>query len=140
MGRKRTSTGFSLIELLLVVAVMGIIAGIAIPSFMGQRRRARVIGDAEANAQVLRMQFETYKADNGTYGAVGAYTWTAAAGPDSSASGLMPGFTLGGSKLDFVVTVANAGLTYDITVTDPQLSNAKTYETDQTGAALFVMH
>lgn len=141
MHRKRNTAGFSLIELLLVVAVMGIIAAIAIPSFLGQRRRARVIGDAESNAQVLRMQLETYKADNAVYGVAGTvYNWTAAGGPDANAAALLPGFTLANSKLDFAVTVANAGLTYQINVTDPNLGNAQTYETDQTGAALFVMH
>ena len=76
MPRNRKTLGFSLVEMLLVVALIGIISAIAIPSYLGQRSRARLIGDAQSNAQALRMQLETLKADTGTYGAAGAYTWT----------------------------------------------------------------
>jgi len=41
MPSSTRSHGFSLIELLLVLAIIGILGGIAIPSFMGQRKRAR---------------------------------------------------------------------------------------------------
>ena len=57
MNRTRRVNGFSLIELLLVLAILGIISGIAIPSYMGQRRRARIIGDAQANAQPAAVFF-----------------------------------------------------------------------------------
>ena len=78
MKRERNDRGFSLVELLLVLAILGIISAIAIPSFLGQRRRARVIGDAQANAQVLRMKLESYRAETGVYGTASAtYTWTA---------------------------------------------------------------
>ena len=77
MRRHRNGkNGFSLIEVLLVLAILGIISTIAIPSYLGQRRRARVIGDAQTNAQVLRMALESRKAENGVYGAAGTYTWT----------------------------------------------------------------
>ena len=58
MQTHRTATregGFSLIELLLVLTIIGIISAIAIPMLMGQRNRARRIGDAQANANVLAM-------------------------------------------------------------------------------------
>ena len=55
------SRGFTLIEAMLVVAIIGIISAIAIPSFLGQRRRARTIGDAIANAKVLQMALESLK-------------------------------------------------------------------------------
>ena len=143
MGRKTNAAGFSLIELLLVLAIIGIISGIAIPSFLGQRRRARVIGDAQANAQVLRMQLETYKADTGAYGADGtAYVWTGASGttvgaPNAALAALLPGFNPGGSKMDLTMQTNNAGLGYKIKVNDPGIAGTPIiYMTDQNGNSL----
>jgi prepilin-type N-terminal cleavage/methylation domain-containing protein len=142
MIRKRGASGFSLIELLLVLTIIGIISAIAIPSFMGQRRRARVIGDAQANAQVLRMQLESYRADNGVYGTAGAsYVWTAAGAMPTDAAALALNFTpSGNSKMDYTVAINANQLAYTLTVTDPALANAQVYQTDQTGAVLYVMH
>jgi len=138
MLRKRRTAGFSLIELLLVLAIMGIIAGVAIPSFLNQRRRARVIGDAQSNAQVLRMQLETYKADAGVYGASGAaYTWTGgvltAGGAPASALNFTP---KGNSRMNFQVNVGGAGLTYQIQVADPSLGGEVIYTVNQNGSAV----
>ena len=146
MIRKGKKAGFSLIEMLAVVAIIGIISAVAIPSFLGQRRRARVIGDAQATTQVLRMNLETLKADTGIYGAAGTYNWTAAAGADTAAAALLPAYsptgtgTNTGSKMNYSLVIAAGGLTYQITVTDPQMSNANVYITDQNGNNIFVMH
>jgi prepilin-type N-terminal cleavage/methylation domain-containing protein len=142
MIRTEKAKGFSLIELLLVLTIIGVISGIAIPSFLGQRRRARVIGDAQANAQVLRMQLETYRADNGVYGTAGStYTWTASGTVPSDPAAVALNFNpRGNSKMDYAVAISANALAYTLTVTDPQMANAQVFQTDQSGAALFVMH
>jgi prepilin-type N-terminal cleavage/methylation domain-containing protein len=134
---KRARGGFSLIEMLLVVAIIGILGAIAIPSYMGQRRRARVIGDAISNAKVLQMALETRKADNGTYGADGTYGWKKD-GSDASGPALLPTFQpKGNSMMNFQVVVANGGVSYILTVFDPTYSaTTVAYQTDQTGAEL----
>jgi prepilin-type N-terminal cleavage/methylation domain-containing protein len=137
---RRQNSGFSLIELLLVVAIMGTIAGIAIPAFLGQRRRARLIGDAQANAAVLRIQLETVKADAGLYGAAGTtFTWTYLGAVSAGAS--VFNFTpKGNSRMNYSVSLplAGSGLTYNISVTDPTLGHNGTvvFTTNQNGSGV----
>jgi prepilin-type N-terminal cleavage/methylation domain-containing protein len=62
----RDGRGFTLVELLIVIAILGALAGIAVPLFLGQRTKA-VITEAESNLQILRMLEEQYFAENGRY-------------------------------------------------------------------------
>ena len=58
--------GFTLIELLVVILIIGILAAIAIPSFLSQKDKA---GDASAKSYARNMQTaqETYFTDNNAY-------------------------------------------------------------------------
>jgi len=138
MRRPIRSRGFSLIELLLVLALIGIISGIAIPSFLGQRRRARVIGDAISNAKVLQMGLEAYRAETGIYGAVGQkYVWMKD-NSDPSGPALIPTFMpKGNSQMNYTVQIdAKSPLVYVLTVSDPTMPQAPAYQTNQAGEEL----
>lgn len=133
--RSSRAQGFSLVELLLVLALIGILSGIAIPAFLGQRRRARVIGDAQANAHALAMALESLRAEKGLYAASGTtWAWTAS-GTAPTASAGAPLFTAKGtSKMNYSVAVTNGGVGYTVTVTDPFAGGAQVLTMDQTGA------
>ena len=63
----RAEGGFTLVELLVVLLILGVLVAIAVPAFFSQRDKAR---DAEAKLQVRTVQtaIETYATDhNGSY-------------------------------------------------------------------------
>lgn len=140
MRPRLSNRGFTLIEILLVLAILGIIAGIAIPSFLGQRRRARVVGDAISNAQVVRMQLESRRMDSGLYGPAGTtFTWIAGVASDPT---FLPGFRpLGNSKMNFDVTIGATGQTYILTITDPSIGpGVVAFQTNENGRELQRLH
>lgn len=57
---------FTLIELLIVVAIIGILAAIAVPNFLNAQIRAK-ISRAEADLRSIGMALESYRLDNGRY-------------------------------------------------------------------------
>jgi len=56
--------GFTLVELLVVMLIIGLLAAIAIPSFFNQRDKARD-ADAKSAARTAQTAIETYATDNG---------------------------------------------------------------------------
>lgn len=62
--------GFSLIELMIVVAIVGILSAIAIPTYMGIQKKARR-SEFRTNLEILRLLEEKAFAERGVYVAGG---------------------------------------------------------------------
>jgi len=68
-NRAESEEGFTLIELLVVILIIGILAAIAIPSFLNQRYKGQ---DACAKSMVKQMQTaaKTFQTDTNTYAGI----------------------------------------------------------------------
>ena len=58
--------GFTLIELMIVVAIIGILAAIAIPNFLQYQMKSRQ-GEAKTNLQAIRTSQISFQAERGCY-------------------------------------------------------------------------
>ena len=79
--------GFTLIEILIAVAIVGVLAGLAIMKFGAQTRKSRA-GEVNAIFAELRNREEQYHLENGVYFSTGANenaTFPAVPGPRSQA-------------------------------------------------------
>lgn len=138
MYRRNRSLGFSLVEMLLVLVIIGVLSGIAIPSYLGQRRRARVVGDAISNIKALQMMLEAQKAESGLYGTPSTtYQWTAD-GSATTGPTLIPAFQpKDASQMNYTLVVGSTGITYRLTAFYVPISTSTiAFQTDQSGAEL----
>lgn len=111
MKNIKKTDGFTLIEIMIVVAIIAILASIALPSYQESVRRGN---RAEARAAILNLAQlqERNFTDRGTYATVGSSSTAPWA-----ASSFYSGSSYASRKYDLTVATANSGSTFTITAT-----------------------
>ena len=66
MQRKLKQTGFTLIEIMVVVVILAVLAALVLPSIMGRPDEARVVAAKQDVATILQ-GLKLYRLDNGRY-------------------------------------------------------------------------
>ncbi|MFA7240317.1 MAG: type IV pilin protein [Sulfuricellaceae bacterium] len=109
--------GFTLVELMVVVSIVGILSAVGIPSYIDYLVRSR-IPDATSNLAAKRVQMEQFYQDNRTYAGANAIC------PDTAVSQYFDFACTGASATAYTLTATGKGSMAGFVYTIDQ-SNAK---------------
>ena len=116
--------GFTLAEMLVVIAVIGILTAIAVPAYLGYRNKAART-EAVSSLDSIRMLEESYYAENGCYYRVGANCTNTTVTGVANIQAILPGFNPGNPN--------SLLFNYNLTITNTTAGNAQAFTMTATG-------
>ena len=82
--RKGLSKGFTLVELMIVIVIVGVLSAVALPSFLGQQNKAKITEATSKMGAILKSTHAEYIYDNLD---ASAFTGASTASTDASTGG-----------------------------------------------------
>jgi type IV pilus assembly protein PilA len=120
-NRAQDEEGFTLIELLVVILIIGILAAIALPTFLGQREKAQD-GAAKSDARNLVSHMESCFTDNQTYAGC-----QPGSGTTSELTSANTGLSIGGGAGQVTITGTPDASNYVVVAKSKSNGGARTF-------------
>lgn len=125
---RAAQAGFTLIEVMITVAIVAILAAVALPSYRDYILRGH-LADASNGLATVRAQMERHFQDNRTYATVGTFTTPCAAAADTRTFNLFE-VSCSGTPTALAFTLravgsgAASGFTFTVTESDVRATTA----------------
>jgi type IV pilus assembly protein PilA len=137
LRHRRRQAGFSLIELLIVIAIILIILSIALPQMSKSRMHAQEMAAIEEMGTINKAEIQYYSQFNQYATSLQQLgpPATAGAAEGPAAAGLIPGSLASGAAGGYNFTIAQTAQGYGVTAVPKSYGSTgrRTFYTDQTG-------
>ena len=132
--RRLSTKGFTLVEIMIVVAIIILLAAIAIPNLLRARLNANEAA-AIASLRTLSTACESYRAGQTSPSYPDELITL---GPTVSDPPYIDGTLAGGSKQGYVFTYIGSSNTYNVTASpvDPKITGIRTFTVDEDGVIM----